>query len=494
VPKPVIEIDVNDAKFKSFAAAVEKFKATAIQIDDHMKGFGKQADEAAKKGQNAFMKMRNSVDNFNKSLINMKKSAADLVSPFTQIAKVIGGIAASIAGAAFNLAKWVAFGAIGGGFGLGALANSASDTRKTASGYGVSAAELRSTVAYRQYGDPEQLLGNIANTQNDPTKGWAYSQLGVNHPQGQNPMDVLRQVMLNGGGAYNKFKNNPAALGLLSSVLSPEAGRMLANAPKGEVQNAAAHQQQLAKSFDVADAGMRKFSQTLAEAGEKIETSLIGAFNKLGPVLSKLTTQITNMISKGLNSEGFKDFTNNLGKGIETLITDLPDIADKIGAVATDLAKIVEWIARKLGLVNADTTTGIKSRADTNLNNLVGLTDKNGKPIKYDSKVESEYALLHLIQSAQQGGGKSVRDILGQIYGTSANSHIAAITKESGLGADQVIKRSDLAAFMSAITHEQGGSGFFASQGTLRMVINSDVSANVTAQGAQLPAGGATAQ
>ena len=129
--KSVIEIDVNDEKFKAFQAAFDKYQKTLDLQQKRWSEVNKTFDQLNKKQKD-----------FNKLVKDNAKNLKDAVSTTSNIAR-------NMASAALSAAKWVAYGALGGGFGLGALASSASDYRRQALGLGVSTGQLRAAnVAY----------------------------------------------------------------------------------------------------------------------------------------------------------------------------------------------------------------------------------------------------------------------------------------------------------------------------------------------------------
>ena len=134
--KSVISIDVNDSKFKEFAASFAKYqdalKAMTNDWDKSNAASGKHAADTEK----ALKKIQKAQKDLNKDI-------ADGLSVLKGVSKVTGDIAANFASSAVSIAKWLTLSAIGSGFGLGALAGSATNTRKSATGLGVTSGELR---------------------------------------------------------------------------------------------------------------------------------------------------------------------------------------------------------------------------------------------------------------------------------------------------------------------------------------------------------------
>ena len=184
--KSVIEIDVNDDKFKAFQAAFDRYQKILDQQSKKWEEVNKIFDDITKKQKN-----------FNKAVKDSEKGLKDAVI-------TTGNIARNMASAALSAAKWVAFGAIGGGFGLGGLASSASDYRRQALGLGISTGQLRNAnVAYGRAFNAESALSNIANIQNDPANKQILARLGGQ--TGQNPADQLGTVYKNAIQQFKQF-------------------------------------------------------------------------------------------------------------------------------------------------------------------------------------------------------------------------------------------------------------------------------------------------
>ena len=331
--KSVIEIDVNDAKFKAFVAAFEQFQDAIGEAEDKVEDLGDGLDDAADRGLKGFARFR-------KELNDMKVAAKDAIEPLSRIANKTKEIYSSVTGTALGLAKWVTFSALVSGFGLAGLASSVVGTRREALGYGVSPGALRSArAAYGQYADSDSLLSSISQTQFDPTKGAAYSLLGITGQSNKSPIQLLAEVLEKGAGAYGRYKNNPGAMDILSPLLSAEQGRMLSGLNPGEISGAARKQRELQQQYEKSDQGFRKLWQALQESGQAIETSLIGGLNKLAPALSKLTNTVTKVIQQFLDSPRFEKLMDRMGGYVEKFISYITD--PKFGEDLTRLKNLI---------------------------------------------------------------------------------------------------------------------------------------------------------
>jgi len=297
VAKSVIEIDVNDEKFKAFQQAFDRYQKILDQQSKKWEQVNKAFDGINKKQKD-----------FNKSVQDGSKGLKDAVI-------TTGNIARNMASAALSAAKWIAFGAIGGGFGLGGIAASASDYRKQAQGLGISTGHLRaSNNCFVLYINPEATLGNIADIQSDVSRQQILARLGAQ--PGQNAAQNLPAIIQNAIGQFKAGGQNKQfaeALGL-TQVFSLEELRRLASLNEQELQKVIAQYQKDAKALEVDDAASRQWQDfwvNLKRAGNTIETSLIKNLTALTPKLIELSDAVAKAIDDFLSSKQFKDALND---------------------------------------------------------------------------------------------------------------------------------------------------------------------------------------
>ena len=336
--KSVIEIDVNDDKFKAFQAAFDRYQ--------------KVLDQQAKKWE----EVSKTFDKINKKTKEVNKSLSDNNKHLKDAAYTTANIARNMASAALSAAKWLTFGAIGGGFGLGGLASSASDYRRQALGLGISTGQLRgANVAYGRAFNPESVLANIANIQNDPANKQILARLGGQ--TGQNPADQLSTVYKNAVQQFKQFGQNPQfaeALGL-TKIFSLEDLRRGANMTAKELDDLAAQfkkDQDLFKLDDNVSKAWQDFWYELKKAGNTIELAFIKNLKDVVPQLVKLSETITTTISNLLASKDFqravKDFADSISSG---------EFQEKVAKFFNALGQLAEgmiYILRKVGALPGD--------------------------------------------------------------------------------------------------------------------------------------------
>jgi len=334
VAKSVIEIDVNDQKFKAFQQAFDRYQ--------------KILDQQSKKWE----QVNKAFDNINKKQKDFNKSVQDGSKGLKDAAYTTGTIARNMASAALSAAKWLAFGAIGSGFGLGGIAAAASDYRRQAQGLGVTTGQLRAAnIGFGRYINPEATLGNIAEIQSDASRRQILARLGAQ--PGKNAAENLPQIIQ---GAISQFKAGgqtkqfAEALGL-TQVFSLEELRRLASLNEQELQKVIAQYQKDAKALEISDESSRQWQDfwvALKRAGNTIETSLIKNLVTLTPKLEELSVAVAKAIDDFLSSKQFKDALDdfigyiNSPEGKQAMADFFEGLKDLASFIGTIVGKVPE--------------------------------------------------------------------------------------------------------------------------------------------------------
>jgi methyl-accepting chemotaxis protein len=324
--KSVIEIDVLDEKFKAFQTAFDKYKKSVDEQSKKWKEVNKTLEEAEKR-QKAF-----------------NKAIADGGQALKGAVGYTASIASNMASAAISAAKWLTYSAIGGGFGLGGLASSASNLRREATGLGVSTSQLR---AARTYGEPylggiEGVMANIQRLQTTLTEQYKVGILGGDLGKNafQNLPDILtkaREAVKVSGGNIDIAK---ALTPGLQDVVSDEQLQTVGNMKPEEFARLIASLKTGDKNFAIDEAKYESFRQfwvALKEAGNVIENSLIKNLDGLTPQLKMLAETIAKTIDDLLSSAQFKEALNTINEGIKEFGKYL-----KSGEAKEDIALFLE--------------------------------------------------------------------------------------------------------------------------------------------------------
>jgi len=339
--KSVIEIDVLDEKFKAFQAAFEKYKKSVDDQSKKWKEVNKTLEEAEKR-QKAF----------NKAISDGAQNLKGAVS-------YTASIASNMASAAVSAAKWLTYSAIGGGFGLGGLASSASNLRREATGLGVNTSQLRAVRTYAEpyLGDIEGVMANIQRLQTTLTEQYKVGVLGGSLDKNafQNLPDILtkaREAVKAAGGNIDIARNITPGL---QDVLSDQQLQTVGNMKPEEFTRMIASLKTGANNFAVDEAKYESFRQfwvKIKEAGNVLENSLIKNLDKLTEPLGRLTQAIANALDAFLSSkktqqalEDFADYLSSpkLKEDVQTFLTAL----ERLGEATYNAAVFLGLIDKK---------------------------------------------------------------------------------------------------------------------------------------------------
>jgi hypothetical protein len=324
--KSVIEIDVQDEKFKAFQATFDKYI--------------KQMDQQSKKWQE-----------INKHFDKVNKSAKDVSGTFKDLSLTTSNIARNMASMAISAAKWIAFSAGTTGFGFGALAASGSDVYRRAQGVGVSTAQLRAAnVYYSKFIDAESALANIARIQRTPEESWKLFNSGGN--LGKNAFENLAPVLKNIREAFIKSGQNlPYAktMGWTDIVGGEDNLIRLAATDLKRLDQAAIDASKNLDKLKVSEENSQRwqdFWQKIREAGNAIESSLLNNLEGLTQPLIQLTEAIEQAIADFLKSDDLKKAIENFTKFIGSE-EGKQDIKDFFKGLAM-LGQAIAWVVSKI--------------------------------------------------------------------------------------------------------------------------------------------------
>lgn len=397
--KGVVQLDLTGLdKFTEFAKIfqsmkndVAKFQADSAKNAAYNSKLG-ELSASLKKSQNDVDK---SIKNLNKDLRETIKFSADVAKNFFSIG--------------LSLAKWMTFGSIAGGFGLGTLASSASDSRRQAQGLGTSTGDLRAAkVNFGKYINPENALGNIADIKSDLSRSYILSMLGGK--AGENPAEMLPALMKNAVKLFKRGGENEqtAKAMKLTEIFPMEDLRRLSALTEQElnktIEDFQADRKKLANS-DEENKAMQDFWVELKRAGDVIETVLVGALAPLAKPLSNLAEAIANGIAAFLKSDEVKNGLENLTEWLNS-----PKSKQAMSDFFTGLSNIGKYMLKIGGGI--DTTTDVFSLTGKGLGDFIGLlsqgnlhqylhpneqVDPNAKPDQTDQFAEYKKKLDYKI-------------------------------------------------------------------------------------------------
>ena len=358
--KSVIEIDILDEKFQNFVKEFDKLKKAVKSTTEDSKKISEEGQKSATAWQKFWKQAADQQKSFNRELGNGNTALRSASRTSAEIAK-------NMASSAVSAAKWIALGAIGGGFGLGGLAASASDVRRQAQGYGITTGQLRAAnVNLGRYIDPTSALGNIADIQNDLSRRQILGRLGG--ATGENPAEMLGTVMKNAvqqfkaGGQTQQYAE---AMGL-TQVFSLEELRRLASLSEKELKDTIQKYKDDQKLLAVDDATSRAWQDfwiQLKRSGNLIETSFIKHLSVLTPQLEHLSAAVAKALDDFLGSEKVKQSLDDFAKYLAS-----PEFKKDAEVFMTALKRLGEAVysaAVFFGLIDKNRQVTSEEIADT---------------------------------------------------------------------------------------------------------------------------------
>lgn len=360
--KSVIEISVLDEKFKAFAAAFEKYQKALKSMPADWNKVNAAAGSASSTLEENVEKIVKLLEEAGKKSEAFNKKIKDGSGGLKEAAKTTGEIARNLASGAFSIAKWMTLGALGSGFGLGTLASSAGNQRKTAQGLGVSTGDLAAAnVNFGKYINPEATLGKIADIQQDLARRPLLNRLAGHNVSGQSSTEMLPDVI---AGAVKQFKagggtKQYAEANKLTDILDFQELRRLSSLSEEELKKTVSEYQKDRKALAVNPETMRgwqEFQTQLGRSGQLIENSFIKNLGALTPQLKELSAIISTAIDNFLKSDQFKEMVVALGNGIKDFISyigspeakeDLQSFMDGMKTLSETIQDIIGFLPTK---------------------------------------------------------------------------------------------------------------------------------------------------
>ena len=477
---PVIEIDLDDTKFKAFAKEFAKFQESLKKAGLGARAVATGAAAAAAAGGSGGDRAATAWQKFRRAIDDVNKSARDSIPTFGRIVTMTANIAKSMASAAWSAAKWLTFGAIGGGFGLGLLASSASTQRRESGQLGLNPGQLKAANLYfdRYLGDTQGVLSNIAAAQADPTKQNAFISAGIKDADKKNPYELLTEFLSKAPAVAKQFGFNPAILqGTgLTNILSQEQLRGLANLPAGEVNATINKANAAVPGLGLSDrtgATWQEFITRMGVAGTQIENTFITALTKLAGPLEDFAKAIAKVVTTFVDNGGLDGVMNAFSKGLSALSKYLTSdgLQNDIAGFAQslrDLSDIIHGIAHPLDALGSTapakaTANGWNSLGewgDTLFYDKETLAErKQGVPTKKHAKLLRDLestddtlknypGMLELVQRLEHGVAESPRGAAGafQIMPKTAAAYGLSLDdrfnyEKSAVVAEQEIKQ-----------------------------------------------------
>lgn len=374
--RSVIDIDVNDDRFKRFVSSFKDYEAGLKKAAPHWKAaersaeasrqatahiteqtqkraaIQKQMDREREKAEAAAAKAeRKRLDDAKRRMDGIRSTTASIASNLMKgagaVTKIlgVGGLLGGLLGA-------------GGLFGLTSLASSVSDARRSAMGLGITSGQQKAFgVNFGRYVDANENLQAIADARTDQSRRWAFAAMGIN-PNGKNTADLAAEMALkakalwNGGDKSQQFAQSRG----LDQFYSLDELRRLGETPDSELRRAKSGYGRDAKAMALSDATQRRwgdFSAQMTRAGERIKAVFVDALTPLAPALEKLSAKVGETIEAFLKSPKLREWIENFGDGIkrfgdylgsEKFQSDLKTFATNIALIAQKIVDGLRWL------------------------------------------------------------------------------------------------------------------------------------------------------
>lgn len=358
--KSIIDVEVNDAEFKDFAATFEKYQKALAATPKSWEASAKaqrptvaafQGIAAALLAQSALQAKRI------KALKDEAKIEKDSSSYWKDMARSSREVAANASSIAKSVLSTIGIGSIfsgllgaGGLYGLDALAGAVGNSRRTALGLGSTIGETRAfSLNYGRIVDANSVIGGVQESLTDPTKRAALYGAGLSEAdlQGKDAAQVAALLI-----PRLKALADRTPTGLLGSVASgyglgqfgigtQELQRLQQTSPGevGEYGRAFNRDRLRLNVPDKQAKAYQDFYVQLSRAGEQIENVFVRGIAPLVPALTKFSesvvTTIANFADRMIKSgaldkfagaiQGFADYlgTANFQNKVKTFADDV---------------------------------------------------------------------------------------------------------------------------------------------------------------------------
>lgn len=403
--KSIVEIDVQDEKFKSFLEKFNEYQKALSELPEQWRGAVHGLGEAAKEtervrdgtegitkafadGVAALSSVNDGLDRLNGNLEKATKTQAEFNKKsggarnfLNKASKDAKSLAGHIKDATTSLLSWgtvlglfSGLAGAGGLWGLNHLAGNASAQRFTAMGLGTTAGGLNSTAVNFQkaLGNPVGTLGAIRDAQLDLSKRWQFRAMGVDNPD-RDPAELLPEMIK---AARDIFVRNGStqqgaeAYGLTNYFTLDDLNRFKKMSDE-EIDAMAKQAQQDTRRLQLTDQQLRQwqdFNIQLDRSKVSIGNTFIRGLAPLAPELGKLSDAFSGAIETVLKSpelgkwiDGLSDSIRRFGnylaspefqKDVEAFISGV----ERLGRV---IGKVIDWISGKSDITADD----IKSRS-----------------------------------------------------------------------------------------------------------------------------------
>lgn len=368
--RSVVDIDINDGRFKEFSAAFEKYQALLAKTP----GAWANMDKGMKSGfstlSSALLAQLDIINKTNKAEQDLTNTSNKTAAAWRDVSKSTKSVLTNIKDTTISLFKWASIGSIftgllgaGSLFGLSELAAGVGATRRQTLGIGTTFGEKKAfDVNYGRIVDSDSYLSNVNASLHDVTKRSALYSAGLSDSDisGKDTAQVGLALILKLKELADK--TNPALLGQalqarqLDKFISLEDFERLRNTSKSELGGYASAYGRDVKTLGQDEKTQRAwqdFSVQLSRAGGQIENIFVTKLTALVGPLDKFSDVIVKSIASFVDSPAFDKWIKSFADGIESAAkyigsdkfqNDIRTFATNIGLVAESTVRALKWL------------------------------------------------------------------------------------------------------------------------------------------------------
>ncbi len=360
--KSIIDIDVNDAKFKKFQELFEKYRSAVEDLPDSWKDVNKELVAAVL----AHEKMQEKLAEVSK---HQQDSLKNQAFSWKNIATSAKSFSASVKTATAALLRWVplttiiaGLGGVGALFGIDTLAANVGARRRSALGLGLAYGEQKAfEVNYGRLVDPGSFLSSVNAALHDVRQRYTLyaAGLGEGDIRGNDTAGVsvalIKRLKTLADATQPQFLQQVLESRHLDRFMSLEDFERLKSTPASEVE-------QYARSFgrDAAQFGLSKqnqlvwqnFQVALQRSGAKIENVFVKGLGDahIPEALEQLSGAVSESIKTFMQSPKLKVWLKDIGEGLKHFAKMVAsgEFQKKIDTFVTDIGLIADATVRAL--------------------------------------------------------------------------------------------------------------------------------------------------
>lgn len=372
--KPIVTIDVDDARFKQFTALFEKYQEALKKLPQQQRAAGAAASQLtdANQGLVAAMLTQNQLmTQMLSSQRGIATQANSMAGAWRQVSQHAQTVSANVNSATRQLLRLTGIstifsGLLGAGslWGFNHLAGDVAGMRQSAAGLGITPGQQTATgLAFGRFlGSPGSALSSVAAALVDPTNP-AYRPLAalLGNVQGQNASDVLSRLLQRlpqvfPGGANQANLGALANAYGLTNIMPVEDIRRYLSASPDERRRQERMFREGSSSFDLDPRLTRvyqDFTTQIEAAGNTLFNVFVRGLEPLTQPLADLSKGVVTLVETFMGAAKEKHWIENLSKGLEDVSKAIKDgslsetiksFVDGIDQMTIKLQYIASWL------------------------------------------------------------------------------------------------------------------------------------------------------